>query len=55
MLKKKETVIATPESVSAVSGKPETEQEMIARIMKGNGSSDEYTDKYHKAFPVTWR
>lgn len=33
----------------------ETEQEMIDRIMKGNGSSDEYVDKYHKDFPVPWR
>jgi hypothetical protein len=35
--------------------KEETEEEMIARIMAGNGSSDEYVDKYKKAFPVPWR
>lgn len=46
----------SPEPVEpkVVSG-PETEQEMITRIMKGNGSSDEYVDKYHKDFPVPWR
>ena len=57
-MQKKYKAIDIPEGIRLEEAVPcvdETEEEMIARIMAGNGSSDEYVDKYRKGFPVPWR